>query len=489
MTGIWSSASALLAHIPSTLATAGAGYLLGNGIGVLVAYAFARNQFVRRILWPVMTLAFVTPLIMLAPLLGTVFGQSRGAMLLVCVSVYYTTATLVLSALDALDEGFGRVVKAAGGTEHDVHLRVWTPAALPALMAALRAGIPAALLAAIIGDLFGAEKGLGVRLVAIMLSGDTAGILAFCIVCAGLAWSGLGAISLLERGLPRRFRITLSPPDSHQRGRRLSDQAPLRRYGEALSALVAAIVLWALLAAVIDVRAYFKGPLDLVTFAIRQPGGFWTELAVSGGWTLIRAAAGVLAALVFATMTAIIANVWPKTRYVALVPVLITQTVPLVALVPLIVAAVGKGSPAVVLVTFAATFFLMFSAVDAGLRATPTTYRLMTRLYGVGFLRHVLMVAIPSSRPYIAAGIALTVPRMMAGAILAEYLVSADGIGWMVYRYRAHQFATVWLLGLLSGVAAMQIGRQVDRVAEWLWYEATLVEVRPRKAGPSEVPA
>ena len=484
MTTFLSSLTNLLAHVQPTLSTALVGYIAGNALGYAVAFAFASRPLLRRVLWPVMTLTFITPLIMLAPLLGTVFGQAMGALLLVGLSVYYSTATLVLSALDTLDEGFVRVVRGAGGTEHAVLLRAWIPASLPALAAALRAGIPAALLAAIVGDFFGAEKGLGVRLVALMQAADGAGILAFCAVCAGLAWIGLALVSLVEHTLPRRFRMSLSPAESLIRSSRLAEGSGTKSYRDALMAILVALLIWEVVAAAIDVRAYFKGPLNLAEFAFRQPTSFWKELATSGALTLMRAMGGVLAALVVATATAVIAHLWPRTRYVVLVPVLVTQTVPLVALVPLIVAFVGNGSAAIVFVSFVATFFLMFSAVDAGLRSTPRTYRRMTRLYGAGRFRHVWMVAIPYARGYIAAGVALTVPRMLAGAILAEYLVGAGGVGSMVYRYRAHEFATVWLLGLMSGLVAMQIGRQADKVVR-LWSESALVEVAPQRAESS----
>jgi ABC-type nitrate/sulfonate/bicarbonate transport system permease component len=485
MSTVAATATDLLGHISPTLTTAAIGYLGGNALGYLVALIFTRRPLLRRLLWPIMTLAFVTPLIMLAPILGTVYGQKVGGILLVGLSVYYSTTMLVLSAINSLDEGLERVVLSAGGTEKQVRDKVWVPASVPALFAGLRAGIPVALLAGVISDMFGAGRGLGVRLVTLMQSADAVGLIVFCILCSSLAWLSFLLVRCVELLLPRRFRQTLTPAQSLLKSERHGVRLTLgRRSADSLAAVLVGLVLWELLARAIDVRIYFRGPVDLIGYAVQKPRAFWDVLLWKSLLTAGRALTGVIAAMIVAVLCAVTSYLCPRLRPVIILPVLVTQTVPLVALVPLIVALLGKGSVAVVMVTFAATFFFMFNAVEGGLRSTPTTYKLMTRLYGAGALRFVWTFALPNAKSYIVAGIALTVPRMMGGAILAEYLISADGLGGLVYKHRAHDFGVLWILGLISGIAGIQMGLQIHKLAQRFWSDVTRVGISDLPAKP-----
>jgi ABC-type nitrate/sulfonate/bicarbonate transport system permease component len=125
----------------------------------------------------------------------------------------------------------------------------------------------------------------------------------------------------------------------------------------------------------------------------------------------------------------------------------------------------GKGSFSIIGVTFIATFFLMYNATESGLRSTPSAFRLITRLYGGGAVRFVWTVALPHARSDLIAGLALTVPRMIGAAMLAEYLLTLDGWGGVVYLHRSYDFGVLWVLGVLSGIAGMQISQQVGKFA------------------------
>jgi len=64
----------------------------------------------------------------------------------------------------------------------------------------------------------------------------------------------------------------------------------------------------------------------------------------------------------------------------------------------------------------------------------------------------------------------------MAGAILAEYLVTSDGLGWIVYMNRGSDFGVLWIVGLLSGLAGLSVGRVSEQLAARAFGRSARVE-------------
>jgi len=141
--------------------------------------------------------------------------------------------------------------------------------------------------------------------------------------------------------------------------------------------------------------------------------------------TLFGFASSLSAAFMFSTL---IDFFRPLRR--ALFPVfIITQTLPLVAIAPLIVLWFGFGlTPKIVLVALV-TFFPMLVALAQGYESTDRDLSELLASMGASRWRIFIMARLPSARPYFFAGLRISITYAVVGAIFAEYAGAARGLG------------------------------------------------------------
>ncbi len=114
----------------------------------------------------------------------------------------------------------------------------------------------------------------------------------------------------------------------------------------------------------------------------------------------------------------------------ALFPILIiTQTLPLVAIAPLIVLWFGFGLTPKIMLVALVTFFPMLVALVEGYRSTSRD--LEDLLVSMNAPRHkiFLMARLPSALPYFFAGLRISITYAVVAAIFAEYAGAVQGLG------------------------------------------------------------
>jgi len=114
----------------------------------------------------------------------------------------------------------------------------------------------------------------------------------------------------------------------------------------------------------------------------------------------------------------------------ALFPVfIISQTLPLVAIAPLVVLWFGFGlAPKIVLVALV-TFFPMMVALARGYEATDPDIEALLASMGASRLRMFMLGRLPSALPFFFAGLRISITYAVVGAIFAEYAGAAKGLG------------------------------------------------------------
>ena len=115
---------------------------------------------------------------------------------------------------------------------------------------------------------------------------------------------------------------------------------------------------------------------------------------------------------------------------------LVTQTMPLVALTPLLVLILGRGPSLTLWVTISVTFFPAFVTLAQGLALVPRSAEDLPRAYGASRWTEMRMVTIPASLPYLFAATRLTVPRALLGVMIAEWLATGKGLGNLLNQSR-----------------------------------------------------
>jgi len=114
----------------------------------------------------------------------------------------------------------------------------------------------------------------------------------------------------------------------------------------------------------------------------------------------------------------------------ALFPVfIVSQTLPLVAIAPLVVLWFGFGLAPKILLVALVTFFPMLVALVQGYEATEIEISQMLQSMGAGRWRIFLSARLPSALPYFFAGLKISITYAVVGAIFAEYAGAAKGLG------------------------------------------------------------
>lgn len=223
-------------------------------------------------------------------------------------------------------------------------------------------------------------------------------------------------------------------------------------YLPAASLLVLLVVAWEISVRAMDIRPYILPP----------PSGVWDaflrtrDVLPEHVWTTLQEALyGItLGAVVGAVLATIIASIALVRR--VLYPLLIvSQTIPLIVLAPLLVIWFGFGmTPKVVLVALFAFFPVVVNTSDALLRGDRELIALVRSMGATRFqlLRHVLF---PSAIPAFFAGLKISAAYAIAGAVIAEYVAASSGLGIYIKRsasaFRTDQiFVAIVLIALMS---------------------------------------
>lgn len=112
------------------------------------------------------------------------------------------------------------------------------------------------------------------------------------------------------------------------------------------------------------------------------------------------------------------------------------QTVPIIAIAPLLVVWIGAGYKAVTISAFIASVFPVVANTLTGLQATDPALRDMFRLYGAGPLSRLWKLKLPSATPFIITGLRISAGLAVIGAIVGEFVAGqakgAMGLGQAV---------------------------------------------------------
>lgn len=134
---------------------------------------------------------------------------------------------------------------------------------------------------------------------------------------------------------------------------------------------------------------------------------------------------------------------------------IISQTVPVIAIAPLLVLWMGYGMAPKVMVIFLVCFFpITISLLDGFKEADRDTIRLMKSM-GANAKQIFWHIKLPCALPGFLAGLKVSVSYAVIGAVVAEWLGGTAGLGVYMTRVRKSyafdkMFAVIFLVSLIS---------------------------------------
>ena len=232
----------------------------------------------------------------------------------------------------------------------------------------------------------------------------------------------------------------------------------------------------------------------VAAFVVPPPSAVLRELAAEPGLflhdtlvTLAEAAAGLALGVVFALAFAAAALHSRLLDRVLTPLVVVTQTVPVIALAPLLVLWLGYGAlPRVVVCALIAFFPLAVTSLQ-GLRAADPQLLLLLRSLDASAWFVFWRVRVPGAAPYFAAGLRTGATLSLVGAVVAEWTGADAGLGYLVLSANARlataqAFAAILLITLLGLAAYAGVAALERRVC---WWTSPAGSAAPQRKGPA----
>lgn len=217
------------------------------------------------------------------------------------------------------------------------------------------------------------------------------------------------------------------------------------------------ITFWALVVHLSGVdQRLFPGPLAVGTamMDLLISERFWSNFLVTTQEAVTGLSVGCLAAILVGI---VVAN--SRAVEIVFMPYAVAlQSMPKMALAPLIVVWFGFGFSSKVILVATLVFFPMLVNVIAGLRSSPSEEVQMLRASGASRLQLLYFLQFPNALSFIFAALEACVVLGVIGAIIGEYVGAEGGIGYQMLQYYK-QFRTAEFFALMIVLAALGFGQ------------------------------
>ena len=184
--------------------------------------------------------------------------------------------------------------------------------------------------------------------------------------------------------------------------------------------------------------------------------------------TLVEAFLGLGLGIILGFVVAVIMDRF-EYAYKMIYPVLvITQTIPTVAIAPLLVLWMGYGIlPKIMLILLTSFFPITIGLLD-GFHSVDRDMLNLLKTMGATSFQNFIHLKLPSSLGYFFAGLRISVSYSIIGAVVAEWLGGYDGLGVYMTRVRkSYSFDKMFaVIFLISGISLLLM-YFVKKIQRW----------------------
>ena len=469
----WSDADLYIPHIVATVRSASLGFLLGNFVAVASAILFCRFPLVVAAFRGVNIALFAMPAIVVGPVLAIIFSDNLPQIILAALVVYFPTMAATLVGLRDIDPRLLDVVRTYGGGGNAILRFVRLRSALPAILAGLRTAAPLSVLGAILGEFgSGVRWGLGSFLLGSLGDANPARLLGIGFAATAVAMAGYGVFAWMgQRTLGATLAVTIAPDRSPDQISATARYPWSQRAALLAVAIIMPFLLWWLILRASDISPIIApGPLETARYLVSGPESADARAALLSalGQTLPLAGLGLVCGIAAAFVVAALTVVSPAVARAILPAAMLLQSMPLIALVPLVLLLFGRDTAASVVIAVLVVFFPAYVMLAQGFALVPRPARELVQVYGGNRTTELVLVSVPYAASYLFAAAKLVAPRALLGVMVAEWLLSGKGLGNLLNTSRGLlDYDMVWagaVISILISVAAYETVSMIERL-------------------------
>ena len=224
------------------------------------------------------------------------------------------------------------------------------------------------------------------------------------------------------------------------------------------SAIVLAclIGLWSRLVAIAHIPFYMLPGPGTILAAARDR---YPSLLNSLGITTLEAVGGLTASIVVGIAAALLFAQWRWLRQLVYPYTILLQTVPIVAIAPLIINWVGPGIPAVMLVTFIICLAPIIANTTQGLISVDRNLIDLFLMHKATPIQILFKLRLPHALPNLFTGIRISAGIAVIGGITGELFagstrVGEGGLGYAII-YANNQLETSYMFALVAAATLL----------------------------------
>jgi len=231
------------------------------------------------------------------------------------------------------------------------------------------------------------------------------------------------------------------------------------------------IVLWA---ALVSWQEYppFILPSPLLVWqkfmAVAGDGSIWRHVGVTMLEILLGLAVGLSAAFGLGYLL----GKYRSLERIASPYIVASQSIPIVAVAPLIVIWMGSGLASKVAVTGLITFFPTLIATIVGIRTVDADLHDLMRSLRASRWQLFWKLELPGALPVIFGGLKLSVTLAVVGAVVGEFMGASAGLGYLINLARGIfdtplMFVAILLLVLIAQALYLSVAALERRLLRW----------------------
>lgn len=172
-----------LAALWATVSAVLAGFVLGSGVGVVLAVLLVSAPWLDRQLFPYIVGLQSMPKIAIAPLMVVWFGFGfESKILIIALICSFPVLINTMAGLQAVDKTHLELIRALCGSPMQAMRHVRLPHALPYIFSGLSSALVLAVTGAIVGEFVGSRRGIGVLILKANFNLDITSVFALLIL-------------------------------------------------------------------------------------------------------------------------------------------------------------------------------------------------------------------------------------------------------------------------------------------------------------------